>query len=263
MGTLRLKFETAFLILLLLLLPMTATSDDGKAPASKIEIASDYFQELVVRKAHEFLGTPYRYGGVTRSGVDCSGLVYAVYAATIDKKLSRSVADLYRTLPAADGVLPGDLVFFDTTGGVSHVGIYIGGGKIIHAASQGPQTGVIISSLSEDYYKKRYLGTRRVFQHTPPALFVTLGSTRIQTQLFAPFSKGKPFHVEVTDQSGINENLHCRMVKTGVDDPCRTLVVSPGEQKAFDWSVSESGAYTIIFSCKNYGDIIRIELTVE
>ena len=170
----------------LCLAPGLLAAEEKTVSASKVEINKGYVQEVLIRRALTYLGTPYVYAGMSRKGVDCSGFVCAVYQESTGKKLPRGTADLYHELPAAQGPLvPGDLVFFDTTGGISHVGLSLGGDRIIHAASRGPKTGVIISSLKEKYYRTRYLGARRVFQYTAPVLYVTLGSTRIGTVLAA------------------------------------------------------------------------------
>ena len=124
-------------------------------------------QEIIVKTAYEYLGTPYVYAGVSKQGVDCSGLVFAVFKQATGRELPRSVGALYKAGIKVSGLLlQGDLLFFDTVGGPSHVGIYIGDNRIIHAASEGPETGVIISSLEENYYKTRYLGARRIIERS-------------------------------------------------------------------------------------------------
>jgi len=108
------------------------------------------------------LGIPYRYGGSTRAGFDCSGLVGYVYRAYDGRQLPRNVADLYRTGHNVEtsSLQAGDLVFFNTMGhGASHVGIYLGNRRFLHSSSS---RGVIITHMAEDYYKRRYVGARRV-----------------------------------------------------------------------------------------------------
>ncbi len=129
--------------------------------ASFLDRLSARFKRLV-EQAMTYLGTPYRRGGTTRSGVDCSGLVGAVYGEQ-GLDLPRTAAQQFAEGPAvaATDLRPGDLVFFRDTykRGISHVGIYIGDGRFLHAA--GRRHGVIVSELSRPYYRIRYAGARR------------------------------------------------------------------------------------------------------
>jgi cell wall-associated NlpC family hydrolase len=117
----------------------------------------------LVEQAMSYLGTPYRRGGSSRSGVDCSGLVGAVYGQA-GLALPRTAAEQFaKGEKVADNDLrPGDLVFFHNTykHGISHVGIFIGNGRFIHAA--GRRDGVIVSDLARPYYRARFAGARRV-----------------------------------------------------------------------------------------------------
>ncbi|WP_223292620.1 C40 family peptidase [Breznakiella homolactica] len=117
----------------------------------------------MTQAAEKYKGVPYRYGGHSADGLDCSGLVYLVFRDVLDVTVPRTVKNLYTwTEPIRDEKLqPGDLVFFNTTGSVSHVGIYLGEGRFIHSASEGPKTGVIYSSLHEDYWQRTYIGAGR------------------------------------------------------------------------------------------------------
>lgn len=116
----------------------------------------------VVAEALSFLGTPYVYGGMDENGVDCSGLIYAIYKKRIPW-IPRTARDLWERASAVEELQTGDLVFFNTLGtGLNHVGFYIGDNKFVHAASAGPETGVIVSSLDENYYKERYIGAKRL-----------------------------------------------------------------------------------------------------
>ena len=111
----------------------------------------------VVAIAEQYLGVPYRWGGASPSGFDCSGLVMYVFAQ-VGVSLPHSSYAQYGMGSAVsrDQLQPGDLVFFD---GLGHVGIYVGGGSFIHA----PHTGdvVRISSLS-GWYSSSYVGARRI-----------------------------------------------------------------------------------------------------
>jgi len=109
-----------------------------------------------------YLGSPYKLGGETKTGMDCSGLVVAVYRQYAGFKLPHDTQKLFKLVKRVDkeNLSYGDLVFFsDGWFGISHVGIYIGSGKFVHTS---PELGVIISPLDEDYFSKRYAGARRV-----------------------------------------------------------------------------------------------------
>ncbi len=109
-----------------------------------------------------FLGTPYKFGGETKAGIDCSGLVRQVYKQYAGFKLPHDTKKLYQLVKHVDkdDLVYGDLVFFsDGWFSISHVGIYIGEDKFVHSVKG---FGVIVSSLDEDHYKKRYRGARRV-----------------------------------------------------------------------------------------------------
>ncbi len=107
-------------------------------------------------------GTAYRRGGTSRGGFDCSGFTRYVYAKYGVSLPHSSAAQASRGISINRSDLqPGDLVFFQTTGrGISHVGIYIGNGNFVHAASRG--RGVTVDSINSGYYSPRYRGARRV-----------------------------------------------------------------------------------------------------
>ncbi|AKK75022.1 hydrolase Nlp/P60 [Chryseobacterium gallinarum] len=131
---------------------------DGKVPRSISDILKD---------AEKYLGTPYKFGGNTSSGFDCSGFTVKVFEEN-DFSLPRRSSDQAvagKNIDIRD-VKPGDLLFFATGGGsrVSHVGIVHDIGpdgevKFIHASTS---KGVIISSLNEKYWNKAYLHAQRV-----------------------------------------------------------------------------------------------------
>jgi len=115
--------------------------------------------QALTRSALRFLGVPYAFGGTTRAGFDCSGFVQHVFAM-LGIGLPRTADAQYDAgRPAVGGPRPGDLVFFDTYGGVSHVGIYLGQGQFVHASSS---HGVEVSRLSESYWAARYVGAKRL-----------------------------------------------------------------------------------------------------
>ncbi|MCS7065199.1 MAG: LysM peptidoglycan-binding domain-containing C40 family peptidase [Fimbriimonadales bacterium] len=116
----------------------------------------------VLEIASRYLGRPYRYGGSSSRGFDCSGFALHVYRSVGVNLPHSSSAQARVGKPVPRHQLqPGDLVFFRTRGRrISHVGIYIGNGKFIHASSARGR--VRIDSLNEGYYKRRYAGARRV-----------------------------------------------------------------------------------------------------
>lgn len=119
--------------------------------------------EAIVKKAKQYLGVPYVWGGSSPSGFDCSGFTQYVMRAcgyTINRTASAQLENGKKV--SYSDLRPGDLVFFkntyNTSSPASHVGIYVGDGNFIHAGG----SGVVITSLSMDYYASRYTTARRV-----------------------------------------------------------------------------------------------------
>jgi cell wall-associated NlpC family hydrolase len=123
---------------------------------------NDYIRNEIVKSAKRYIGVPYQWGGESSdTGFDCSGLTMVVYQLN-GFDLPRSSRQQWKAgRPVNRSQLArGDLVFFATSGGkrVSHVGIYTGNGQFLHAPRRGRN--IQISSLSNSYYKSRYLGAR-------------------------------------------------------------------------------------------------------
>lgn len=120
----------------------------------------------VLMRAIGLVGTPYRYGGNTpEGGFDCSGLVNYVFRDMADLRLPRTSRDLAamqgpRIQP--DRLAAADLVFFGSGGSVTHVGIYVGEGRFVHAPSTGGT--VRLDHLDATYWRARYSGSRRVLR---------------------------------------------------------------------------------------------------
>lgn len=112
-----------------------------------------------------WMGTPYKYGGISKSGVDCSGLVYKVYQKVYRKTLPRSTAELEKKgikKISKNDLRPGDLVFFATSNSknkITHVGIYLKNNKFIHASTK---RGVVVNDLDENYYKQTWKKAGRI-----------------------------------------------------------------------------------------------------
>ncbi|HOZ84526.1 MAG TPA: C40 family peptidase [Niabella sp.] len=110
----------------------------------------------------DWYGTRYRYGGTSKSGIDCSAFVRAVYKVAFGIDLPRTAREQFNYANEAISTAylkAGDLLFFNTRGGVSHVGVYLGNNKFVHASSS---HGVTVSGLNEKYYSTRYLGAKRI-----------------------------------------------------------------------------------------------------
>lgn len=130
-------------------------------------------REKIVALAKTRIGCPYVRGAEGPNKFDCSGLICFLTQEVTGRPLQRTVKAMYRAIdPIKQGELEAaDLVFFATTGdgSVSHVGLYVGGSQFISAVSDGPNTGVILSSLNENYWKNRFVGAGRFLPSTNPS----------------------------------------------------------------------------------------------
>ncbi len=121
-------------------------------------------KEKVLMEIIKYIDTPYKYGGNSKDGIDCSAFTQTIYRNTLSFNLERSARLQYKhgiEISDIEDLKFGDLVFFNTRRSVrpGHVGIYIGENLFAHASSK---KGVTISSLDHSYYKKRFMGGRRM-----------------------------------------------------------------------------------------------------
>lgn len=109
----------------------------------------------------EWYGTPYRYGGTSKKGIDCSAFALGLLSSVFAVSIPRTVREQYensRRINRSELQL-GDLVFFNTRGRISHVGVYLINNKFVHASTS---NGVMISDLDDSYFYKKYVGAGRI-----------------------------------------------------------------------------------------------------
>lgn len=132
----------------------------------RVDAADPVAANAVLMRAIGLVGTPYRYGGNTpESGFDCSGLVGYVYRDMLDLRLPRTSRELSEVQgPRIEPLrlAPADLVFFGSRGNVTHVGIYVGEGRFVHAPSTGGT--VRLDHLDGAYWRDHYTGAKRVLR---------------------------------------------------------------------------------------------------
>jgi len=137
-----------------------STPDSGEAVPAQVTISLG--DEIALRAIAQ-VGKPYRYGGADLNGFDCSGLVFFIHRE-LGFTVPRTAAEQYAASQPINvrKLIPGDLLFFRTTSrrAVSHVGIYAGDGRFVHA----PQTGRLIElrAIGDDYYGPRLVGAGRL-----------------------------------------------------------------------------------------------------
>lgn len=126
-------------------------------------------RKKLVAYSKQFIGCPYQSGGIGPDAFDCSGLIFTCSRESIGIQLPRKTSAMFNYVTLIDDSEreAGDLLFFKTVGNeVSHVALYVGNKQFIHAASDGPNNGVILSSLNQDYWKNHYYKAGRFLPKT-------------------------------------------------------------------------------------------------
>jgi cell wall-associated NlpC family hydrolase len=130
---------------------------------SKLNTESSVLRERMLMEIIKYMNTPYKFGGNSKDGIDCSAFTQTVFGSC-SLQLLRSAKEQYTqgiTIISKENLKFGDLVFFDTRKSArpGHVGIYIGDDLFVHASSK---HGVIVTPLSHEYYQKRFMGAKRI-----------------------------------------------------------------------------------------------------
>ncbi len=143
--------------------PMRRVATEEHAQVEPI-IATKAVQRTLGEKAADIalrqVGVPYKYGGSTTAGFDCSGLVQYAYSS-VGQKIPRTTGAQLRHLSPVDArrIRSGDLLFFNIEGKISHVGLYLGGRRFVHAPSSGRH--VSVENLDSDFYKRAFVRAAR------------------------------------------------------------------------------------------------------
>lgn len=156
-----LKFRTSYLLLSILIF-LTACSTRQPQLLNQATIAEEkFFFTLLDNEYDHWKGTPYRFGGASKKGVDCSALVQAIYLNSFNIGIARTASRQAKLgfFVERDALQVADLLFFKTAWKEHHVGIYLGEKLFLHASTS---NGVIISSLDNVYWASKFWQARRI-----------------------------------------------------------------------------------------------------
>lgn len=167
------------LIVVILLLYVGVSSQaqtTNKNTSDPDNLAKDYFSQIMgiavsatsniklYQFVYDWLGTPYRFGGDTEKGIDCSGFAYQLYDKVFNTVIGNNSRNIFSMVNpvSKEELKEGDLVFFKIKSkSISHVGVYLGNDKFAHASSS---RGVMISNLNEAYWKRYYYKGGRLIE---------------------------------------------------------------------------------------------------
>ncbi len=192
----------------------------------------------MVAYSKQFIGCPYVSGATGPDAFDCSGFIYAVSSQSIGIQLPRTTKAMYDFVQITSDSQKeaGDLVFFKTTGSgdVSHVGLYIGNNQFIHCASDGPNTGVIVSSLKEAYWKGKYYQSGRFISPSQQGVLeAPVSDDEIKTVSTPKKAQAKPAAKKTPSKRKSNSDFLSKVVVDG------TL--------ALDWNLFTPDYFRLVF----------------
>lgn len=236
----------------------------GAADTDPIKfIPGSSLQIRAVSAALNYVGTPYKLGGTNEKGLDCSGLVFASMHELVPTALPRTTRDLFQEGKSIEqALLPGDLIFFDTAGGPSHVGIFSGEGHFIHAASEGPKTGVIVSSLSENYYRSRFLGARRVLSWSMPTFELRPARMKDTTVFSRKLLPETPLGFRFIPEDDWGSSWKITLSLNGETYLTKRMKLEK-DSGAFIWIISQPGNWEISAQGENAKNAAKLSFSVE
>lgn len=239
----RAPYRIVAAVVALVLLPLGCLAQDAsdtKVAKTPTREESLSMRESIMATAKSLVGSPYIRGAVGPDKFDCSGLVYYCYQKA-GRQVQRTVKALYKH---AEPILQeeleaGDLVFFHTTGdgSVSHVGLYVANGQFISALSDGPNTGVVLSSLNEKYWNGRFIGGGRILPATG-AVDLAKESKGNKTEESAPSG----------DSSGEKVNAYWAAVGSRAAQPKKKPLIEKFSLETnflIDWQMFKSNDFII------------------
>src|SRR5690606_32169704 len=170
------KLIAALLLLCFFVSSQAQTTKTKSQTEDPDNLAKDYFSQIMgvalsassnlklYQFVYDWIGTPYRLGGDTKRGIDCSGFAYQLYDKVFNTVIGNNSRNIFTMVNpvSKDDLKEGDLVFFKIKSrGISHVGVYLGDDKFAHASSS---RGVTISNLNESYWKRYYYKGGRLIE---------------------------------------------------------------------------------------------------
>jgi hypothetical protein len=220
-------------------------------------------QIRAVGRALNYIGTPYRPGGTDSDGIDSSGLVYLSFQDILGFTLPRRTEELYRSGVAPDGPLtPGDLIFFGTTDSPSHVGIYLEDYFFIHSASEGPATGVIVSSLKDPYYQSRYVGVKRVLDWSMPIFEILPGKSPTSTVHTRKIYKGTPLGFRINSPYDFRTTWSLSLIANNENFIKKRMALKP-RGTGFFWYYTQPGRWTALIQDGEGNTLVSLNYSVE